>query len=387
MAFSRVPIITADGSFSSAGATAWNTQIFGVSDATVGGIPYFPTATSEAVSGMTWQASGAAGQGLAITAGTAASAVSALSITQTWNYATAAIQGVDWTFTDTSSHANTNALRIRGGASGTTDLLTLSKNNTLTIGSGNGTNAGWVIGYFGSSGISGIWTTSVTPSGSNFVIGCTATSTDISASSQLNLDNGLTTWLRITGGTLQTPSNAILGFCQATTVGTLDSAFTRISAGVIGVGTGAAGSVVGDLAFRNTVLDGTPDTDHTSTGPKTATFNAGESVTVMDLVYLKSDGKWWRADASVIGTAGGVLGISLETKSADAAMNVALAGSFVRDDTWTWTIGATIYMSLTTGAMTETAPSATDEVVRVCGFAISADVMYFNPSSDYITIV
>lgn len=68
-----------------------------------------------------------AGLGPSITAGTAASAVSALSLTQTWNYNTAAIQGVDWTFTDTSSHASTNAFRIRGGASGTTDLFSVSK--------------------------------------------------------------------------------------------------------------------------------------------------------------------------------------------------------------------------------------------------------------------
>lgn len=50
MAFQRNPLIAADGSFSSAGATAWNSQIFGVSGADVGGIPYFPTATSETTS-------------------------------------------------------------------------------------------------------------------------------------------------------------------------------------------------------------------------------------------------------------------------------------------------------------------------------------------------
>lgn len=70
---------------------------------------------------------GAAGTGLAITAGTAASAVSALSLTQTWNYNSAAINAVDWTFTDTSSHASTNAFRIRGGAAGATALFNVTK--------------------------------------------------------------------------------------------------------------------------------------------------------------------------------------------------------------------------------------------------------------------
>lgn len=75
-----------------------------------------------------------AGAGPAITAGTAASAVSAQTITQTWSYNSAAIQGVDWTFTDTSSHSGTNAFRIRAGASGTTSLLILDKNGSIALG-------------------------------------------------------------------------------------------------------------------------------------------------------------------------------------------------------------------------------------------------------------
>lgn len=78
-----------------------------------------------------------AGAGPLITAGTATSAVSAHAITQTWNFNTSAIQGVDWTFTDTSSHANTNAFRIRGGAGGATNLFIVDKSGNLT---GVGTN-------------------------------------------------------------------------------------------------------------------------------------------------------------------------------------------------------------------------------------------------------
>ena len=88
MAFQRVHTASADGTFSSSGAAAWNAA-HGVSGATVGGIPYFPTATSEAMSGMTWNASGAAGEGLAIAAGTATTAVAALSSSVTLNNAAA----------------------------------------------------------------------------------------------------------------------------------------------------------------------------------------------------------------------------------------------------------------------------------------------------------
>ena len=134
-------------------------------------------------------------------------------------------------------------------------------------------------------------------------------------------------------------------------------------------------------------FDGTPNTDHTSSGATTNTFNAGESVTVMDLVYMHSDGEWHLTDADAAATASGMLAISLETKTDGQAMKVALPCSFVRDDTWNWTVGAILYVSTSPAAITATAPSATDDVVRVVGWAVSADVIWFQPSSDYATVV
>ena len=132
---------------------------------------------------------------------------------------------------------------------------------------------------------------------------------------------------------------------------------------------------------------GLPATDHTAVGPQTSAINAGETVSAFELCYLKSDGEWWRADASVVGTAAGMLAVALAAGTDTNTMLVALKGSFVRDDSWNWTVGATLYMSLTTGAITETMPSATDEVVRVIGYAVSADVIHFDPSTDYVTVV
>ena len=54
---------------------------------------------------------------------------------------------------------------------------------------------------------------------------------------------------------------------------------------------------------------------------------------------------------------------------------------------WNWTVGGIIYLSTTPGALTQTAPSATDDVVRVCGWAVNADTVFWNPSPDFITIV
>jgi hypothetical protein len=131
-----------------------------------------------------------------------------------------------------------------------------------------------------------------------------------------------------------------------------------------------------------------PASDHTANGPTTSIFNLGATIALMDLVYLGSSSKWLLTDADAAATGGGMLGICLDGGGDTDTTTVALFGAFVRDDTWNWTPGATLYIDTATpGAITATAPSGTDDVVRVVGFAVTADVIYFAPSSDYITIV
>ena len=133
-------------------------------------------------------------------------------------------------------------------------------------------------------------------------------------------------------------------------------------------------------------LDATPNTDHTANGPQTSILASGYSSTIMDLVYLGSSSKWLEADADATGTSINLLGIALEAKTDTQAMNVALPGSFVRDDSWSWTPGVPLYVSGTLGAITATKPTGSGDVVRTVGFAVTADVIFFNPSSDYVTL-
>jgi len=58
-----------------------------------------------------------------------------------------------------------------------------------------------------------------------------------------------------------------------------------------------------------------------------------------------------------------------------------LLRGFIRDDTWAWTVGGIIYVSLTAGEFTQTAPTVSGDQVRKVGVAISADVMWFNPDA------
>ena len=199
--------------------------------------------------------------------------------------------------------------------------------------------------------------------------------------------------------TLALPANTTISAFAKTILDDADAASVRTT---IGAGTGTMSDVVDDTTpqlggdldcngknltdVHELRLDATPDTDHKANGPTTNTINAGYSSAIGDVVYLGSGGKWLEADASATGTAEALLGIALEAKTDTQAMLVALPGSFVRDDTWTWTTGAQLFLSETLGAMTETGPSTTDAVVRIVGYAVSADVVYFFPQQGVIHV-
>ena len=48
------------------------------------------------------------------------------------------------------------------------------------------------------------------------------------------------------------------------------------------------------------------------------------------------------------------------------------------------TPGAPIYLSTTAGAMTNTAPTGNGEFVRIIGYALDADTIYFDPDKTFV---
>ena len=133
-------------------------------------------------------------------------------------------------------------------------------------------------------------------------------------------------------------------------------------------------------------LNGAP-ADHTANGPQTTTFNAGYTTVQSDLVYLDSNSKWLEADADAAGTSTNLLGIALEVKDNTEAVNVALPGSFIQDaSVYAFTPGVPLYISNTPGAITATKPTGSGDIVRTVGYAVHADMIFFNPSSDYVIL-
>jgi len=127
-------------------------------------------------------------------------------------------------------------------------------------------------------------------------------------------------------------------------------------------------------------IDSTPDSDHKANG-LIIILAANENQAFGDVCYIDSDGQAHLADADVI--ASGIVCIMCADASilANASGNYLLHG-IARDDTWAWTVGGLVYLSLigTTGnTLTQTAPSATDDCIVILGGATHADRMYFNP--------
>ena len=122
--------------------------------------------------------------------------------------------------------------------------------------------------------------------------------------------------------------------------------------------------------------------DHTYTG-LTAQMLAGGAISAFDLVCVHTvTQEVVEADASAYATAR-VIGIAPAAIS-DTATGTVLLHGFIRDDTWAWTAGSTLYLSETAGAMTHTAPTTDGAFVLVVGVALSPDVVYINPSMDVI---
>jgi hypothetical protein len=130
-----------------------------------------------------------------------------------------------------------------------------------------------------------------------------------------------------------------------------------------------------------------PGQDHEANGIKLS-LTANEAQAFGDVCTVNSLGKAAIADADAIATSSVVVMCVDVSVSADATGTYMMMG-IARDDSWNWTVGGLIYLSTTgtTGnTLTQTAPSATSDVVQLMGIATHADRMIFNPNLTQVEI-
>jgi len=103
-----------------------------------------------------------------------------------------------------------------------------------------------------------------------------------------------------------------------------------------------------------------------------------------DVLKMGAGGNYARAMADAVGTLPAMV-MALEAGSGSKKI---LHRGYVRNDTWNWTtIGGLIYVSSgTSGRLTQTAPTTSGHFVQVVGYAVTADIMFFDPNTIYLEL-
>ena len=144
-------------------------------------------------------------------------------------------------------------------------------------------------------------------------------------------------------------------------------------------------TVYGQQYHMDASVDGIAE--HSYAG-MSATIRVGDGADIgaFDLVCISDvTNEVQKANASAIATAK-VIGINPSNSAiSDNSEGTILLHGFVRDDSWSWTTGQTLYLSGgTAGDITATAPSTTNHCVVPIGVALEPDMIYFNPTQTII---
>jgi hypothetical protein len=195
---------------------------------------------------------------------------------------------------------------------------------------------------------------------------------------------GTTNEIAYWSGTNTLGTLAVATYPSLTELSYVKGASSALQTQITARATSASPTFTGTITLSdNTRIDLTlPSADTYCTGNTTDSFQSGYTASAGDLVFMGSSSKWLEVDADAVATCKGLLGIALEAKNDTEVMKVALPGSFVRFDAWNWTVGATLYAGETLGAMQEAIPTGADAIIKVVGFAVNADTIFFMPSSD-----
>ena len=112
-------------------------------------------------------------------------------------------------------------------------------------------------------------------------------------------------------------------------------------------------------------------------------FGGTTSMDAGKIYYFNSSGNWALTDADAEATADGLLAVAL---GAASDTNGMLIKGMVTLDHDPGTIGDPLFLSTTAGQASSTAPSATNDIVRLIGYCLDSTngQIYFNPSNDFI---
>jgi len=150
----------------------------------------------------------------------------------------------------------------------------------------------------------------------------------------------------------------------------------------------AGGTMTGDIQLGETdiKLDAVLSEDETWSGIVIA-VTLGSTVAQGEVCFLASDGKWDKNDGILDGTDTGFskqLGICLVAGDDTDASEMLLYGKVRSLGFPEFTAGAPVYLSDTAGDLVVAQPSSANFCIRVCGYAVTAEDLLWNPDNSYI---
>mgnify|MGYP006908240878 CR=1 FL=1 len=109
----------------------------------------------------------------------------------------------------------------------------------------------------------------------------------------------------------------------------------------------------------------------------------GTGTLVAGQVYTHASGAWVAVDADAQATTEGLLGMALGTSPTTNGLLVHGVGYLSHDP---GAAGDVLYVHTTAGEVSATQPSATGDFVRVAGYCLADNKVFFSPSQDFIEI-
>jgi len=152
--------------------------------------------------------------------------------------------------------------------------------------------------------------------------------------------------------------------------------FTKITNGdgAITITTGEGAEL--DFRIESSAVSAAGNAEGTIVKFGTGTLVAGQ-------VYTHASGAWVAVDADAQATTEGLLGMALGTSPTDDGLLVHGVGYLSHDP---GAAGDVLYVHTTAGQVSATQPSATGDFVRVAGYCLADNKVFFSPSQDFIEI-
>ena len=120
--------------------------------------------------------------------------------------------------------------------------------------------------------------------------------------------------------------------------------------------------------------------DQSSMGSGVITRLGNDTTTTARVHYWSGSGAWAAAAKTSVTTGGGWLAYALGTNSSTNGM---MLQGFVGDDSHGFAKGVPLYLT-TSGQLSTTVPASTGNVVRIMGYAVDDDTLYFDPDKTFV---